>query len=181
MTANCVIASAPLRGALSPCRPARSTAQEFPLCRLPEPKARHERPWANEAFVPNPDPDGRRRTRGIPELERGDLPFANGLQDPVGHCRDPFCRRIDAIDFLQVALDFPHRQAAGVHGNDLAVEIEEGDAVIWRSVSDFDTREVIPAVKARGAARLPVRLVLPVPHLPPPPVRTPVPEWGAGA
>lgn len=78
---------------------------------------------ANEALIPDLDPDGVEEDQRIERVEWPVLPFAHFLQHRIGHGRDQVGRHVDAVELLQVAADLAHRHATRIHGDDLLVEI----------------------------------------------------------
>jgi hypothetical protein len=78
---------------------------------------------AHEAFVPDLDPNGIKEHQRVANIEWPVLPFRHFVQYRVGDRRDQIGGNIDAIEFLQMAADLANRHAAGVHRNDLLIEI----------------------------------------------------------
>jgi hypothetical protein len=67
-------------------------------------------------------------TRAVQEHDRVDvlqaaaLPTRDVVHDRVGDLRDQVTADLNAVDLLQVRLDIPRRQPAGVEREDLVVE-----------------------------------------------------------
>ena len=80
---------------------------------------------AHEAFVADLDPDGIEEHQWVVKIERPVLPFRNLVQHRIGDRRDQVGRDINAVEFLEVAADFPDRHAAGVHRDDLLVKVRK--------------------------------------------------------
>ena len=76
----------------------------------------------NQAFVADFHPQRVEEHQRIARLQRTVLPFADRLQNRVGHRRDQIGRNIEPIDLKQVALNFSNRHPARVHRHDLLVE-----------------------------------------------------------
>src|SRR5262249_27269236 len=58
-------------------------------------------------------------------IERAVLPVPNLVEDPVGDPADEGGRNVRSVEFGQVALDLPHRHAAGVEAQNLVVKAVE--------------------------------------------------------
>ena len=85
---------------------------------------------ADEALVADLDPNGIEEHQRVADIERPVLPFRHLVQHRVGDRRDQVRRDIDAIEFLEMAADLAHRHAAGIHRDDLLVEVREAALIL---------------------------------------------------
>src|SRR6202030_1473544 len=81
---------------------------------------------AHEALVADLDPNGIEKHQWVADIERPVLPFRNLVQHRIGDRRDQVGRDINAVEFLEVAADFP----------DSSRQSPETGAGIWQLVSD---------------------------------------------
>ena len=80
---------------------------------------------AHGAFIADLDPQGIEEHQRIGRIERPVLPFRDLVQYGVGHGRDQIGRNVEAVNLLKMAADLAHAHAAGVHQNNLVVEIRK--------------------------------------------------------
>ena len=80
---------------------------------------------AHQTFVADFHPQRVEKHQRITRLQRPVLPFADRLQNRVGHRRDQIGRNLEPIDLEQMALNLSGGHAARIHRHDLVVEAGE--------------------------------------------------------
>src|SRR6266516_149415 len=79
----------------------------------------------DEAFVPDFDPQRVEKDHRIHRIKRPVLPFPDFIEYRIGDPADEVGRDFGSIELGQMALDLPHRHAAGVEAQNLVVEAVE--------------------------------------------------------
>src|SRR5829696_9197599 len=85
---------------------------------------------ADQALVPDLDPQRVEEDQGVDRLQRPGLPGRDLLEHRIRHGADQVRRDIDAVQLVQVALDLPGAHAPRVHRDDLVVEAGEAPLVL---------------------------------------------------
>ncbi len=79
----------------------------------------------DEAFVPDFDPQRVEKDHRIHRIKRPVLPLPDFVEYRIGDPADEVGRDFGSIELGQMALDLPHRHAAGVEAQNLVVEAVE--------------------------------------------------------